>query len=60
MLVGSRIGGHMRTETPVPVDAINVNQAEQNTAKTDLTSLLNIAGRLSIITSKAAEMAAML
>ncbi len=42
VVVGSRGGGRIRTETPVPVDVINVNQAGQTTAKTDLTSLLNV------------------
>ncbi len=41
--VGSRGGGRIRTETPVPVDLINVQQTAQTTGKTDLTSLLNIA-----------------
>ncbi len=43
VLVGSRSGGRVHTETPVPVDVININQAGQTTAKTDLTSLLNVA-----------------
>lgn len=42
VVVGSRGGGRIRTETPVPVDVISVNQATQVTAKTDLTSLLNV------------------
>ena len=43
VMVGSRSGGRIKTETPVPVDVINVQQTAQTTGKTDLTSLLNIA-----------------
>lgn len=43
VLVGSRRGGRVRTESPVPVDVINVNQAGIPSAKTDLTSILNAA-----------------
>ncbi|HWB26074.1 MAG TPA: TonB-dependent receptor [Chitinophagaceae bacterium] len=39
--VGSRSGGRSRTESPVPVDVININQAGQATARMDLTSQLN-------------------
>ncbi|MDI3322585.1 TonB-dependent receptor [Pinibacter soli] len=42
VVVGSRSGGRIRTETPVPVDVISVNNATQVSAKTDLTSLLNV------------------
>jgi iron complex outermembrane receptor protein len=41
--VGSRAGGRSRTESPVPVDVININQAGQATARMDLTSQLNYA-----------------
>jgi iron complex outermembrane recepter protein len=43
VLVGSRRGGRVRTESPVPIDVININQAGMPTAKMDLTSVLNIA-----------------
>ena len=41
--VGTRSGGRIKTESPVPVDIININQAAYPTAKMDLTSILNIA-----------------
>lgn len=41
--VGSRAGGRTKTESPVPVDVININQAGQVTARMDLTSQLNYA-----------------
>lgn len=43
VLVGSRRGGRVRTESPVPVDVINVNQAGITSARMDLTSVLNAA-----------------
>ena len=43
VVVGTRGAGRVRTETPVPVDVISVNSAGQTTAKTDLTSILNMA-----------------
>ncbi|NLR58140.1 TonB-dependent receptor [Chitinophaga polysaccharea] len=43
VLVGSRSGGRAKTETPVPVDVISVNQAGLPSAKMELTSLLNAA-----------------
>jgi len=43
VLVGSRGGGRIRTETPVPIDVININQVGVPTAKMDLTSALNYA-----------------
>ncbi|MEO8405291.1 MAG: TonB-dependent receptor, partial [Chitinophagaceae bacterium] len=43
VLVGSRRGGRVKTESPVPVDVININQAGIPTAKMDLTSILNSA-----------------
>ncbi len=42
VLVGSRGGGRVKTESPVPVDIINVNQLSQTTAKPDLMSQLNM------------------
>lgn len=41
--VGSRAGARVKTESPVPVDVININQAGQVTARMDLTSQLNYA-----------------
>jgi iron complex outermembrane receptor protein len=41
VLVGSRRGGRVRTESPVPVDVINIGQAGLPTAKMDLSSVLN-------------------
>ena len=43
VLVGSRSGGRVRTETPVPIDVININQAGATTARADLVSQLNYA-----------------
>ncbi len=43
VLVGSRSGGRVRTETPVPIDVININQAGTTTARADLVSQLNYA-----------------
>ena len=43
VLVGSRAGGRIKTETAVPIDVININQAGNSTAKMDLTSALNYA-----------------
>src|SRR4051812_18049132 len=40
VLVGSRGGARVKTESPVPVDVINVNQISQTTAKPDLMSQL--------------------
>lgn len=42
VLVGTRSSGRIRTETPVPIDVVNLTQTEHTTAKPDLTSLLNI------------------
>lgn len=39
--IGTRTGGRIKTESPVPVDVININQAGVPTAKMDLTSQLN-------------------
>ncbi|MEI6086158.1 MAG: TonB-dependent receptor plug domain-containing protein, partial [Bacteroidota bacterium] len=41
VLLGSRKGGRVKTESAVPVDIININQAGVPTAKMDLTSVLN-------------------
>ncbi len=43
VFVGTRGGGRAKTETPVPVDVIRINQVGLPTAKMDLTSVLNIA-----------------
>lgn len=43
VLVGTRSAGRIKTETPVPIDVININQAGNSTAKMDLTSALNYA-----------------
>ncbi|WP_212005436.1 TonB-dependent receptor domain-containing protein [Chitinophaga sp. HK235] len=43
VLVGTRSSGRAKTETPVPVDVININQAGLPSAKMELTSLLNAA-----------------
>ena len=43
VFVGTRGSGRAKTETPVPVDVIRVNQIGLPTAKMDLTSVLNIA-----------------
>ncbi|HZY35664.1 MAG TPA: TonB-dependent receptor [Mucilaginibacter sp.] len=41
VVVGSRGGGRSRLLSPVPVDVINVNSIDDNTAKPDLMSQLN-------------------
>lgn len=41
VMVGSRSGGRVRTESPVPIDVISLRTNSQITAKSDLTSLLN-------------------
>lgn len=43
VFVGTRGGGRAKLETAVPVDIIRINQVGLPTAKTDLTSVLNIA-----------------
>jgi iron complex outermembrane receptor protein len=43
VIVGSRGAGRAKTETAVPVDVIKINQVGLPTAKTDLTSILNVA-----------------
>jgi iron complex outermembrane receptor protein len=42
ILVGSRGVGRVKTESPVPVDVIHVNDMAQTTAKPDLMSQLNM------------------
>ncbi|MBL7740771.1 MAG: TonB-dependent receptor [Chitinophagaceae bacterium] len=41
ILVGTRSTGRVKTETPVPVDVVNVGQVSMPTARMDLTSILN-------------------
>lgn len=41
ILVGTRSTGRVKTETPVPVDVVNVAQVTMPTARMDLTSILN-------------------
>jgi len=43
VFVGTRGAPRAKTETPVPVDVIKVNQLDIPTAKMDLTSILNVA-----------------
>jgi iron complex outermembrane receptor protein len=43
VMVGTRSGGRVKTETPVPVDIVNVGQVGMPTARMDLTSILNVA-----------------
>ena len=43
VLLGSRSGGRVKLESPVPVDVISMSNALQTTARPDLTSLLNYA-----------------
>ena len=43
ILVGSRGNGRVKTESPVPVDVIKLNDVGMNTARMDLTSTLNYA-----------------
>ncbi len=43
VLLGSRSGGRVKTESPVPVDVISLGNESQTTGKPDLTSLLNYA-----------------
>ncbi|HEX6193260.1 MAG TPA: carboxypeptidase-like regulatory domain-containing protein, partial [Chitinophagaceae bacterium] len=43
VMVGTRTAGRIKTETPVPVDVVNVAQATLPTARMDLTSILNVA-----------------
>lgn len=41
VIIGSRRANRTQTETPVPVDIINVGQVSLTTARADVTSLLN-------------------
>jgi iron complex outermembrane receptor protein len=41
VLVGTRGGGRVRMETPVPVDVVNMGQAALPTGRMDVTSILN-------------------
>lgn len=43
VVIGSRSGGRVKTESPVPVDVISMGNALQTTARPDLTSMLNYA-----------------
>jgi iron complex outermembrane receptor protein len=43
VMVGSRGAGRSKTESPVPVDVIKINDASSTTAKPDLMSQLNMA-----------------
>ena len=43
VVVGTRRPGRVKTDTPVPVDVINIAQASLPTGRMDLTSLLNYA-----------------
>ena len=43
VLLGSRRGGRVKTESPVPVDVISLGTAKLTSAKPDITSLLNYA-----------------
>jgi len=43
VLVGTRRVGRVKTETPVPVDVVNIGQASLPTARMDVTSILNYA-----------------
>ncbi len=41
-MVGTRTPGRIKTESPVPIDVIRINQVGLPTAKMDLTSVLNV------------------
>lgn len=41
VLVGTRRAGRVKTETPVPVDVVNIGQVALPTARMDLTSIIN-------------------
>ena len=43
VVVGTRRNNRTQTETPVPVDVINLSQAQLPTAKMDVSSALNVA-----------------
>jgi len=42
IMVGTRRTGRTKTESPVPVDVININSVGETTAKPDLESILNM------------------
>jgi iron complex outermembrane receptor protein len=42
VFVGTRGAPRAKTETPVPVDVIKINQVDMPTAKMDITSILNV------------------
>ena len=42
MAVSTRGAPRAKTETPVPVDVIKINQVDMPTAKMDITSILNV------------------
>lgn len=42
VVVGSRGAGRVKTESPVPIDVVRVNQIGETSAKPDLSSLLNM------------------
>jgi iron complex outermembrane receptor protein len=41
VVTGTRSSGRVKTETPVPVDVVNIGQAALPTARMDVTSILN-------------------
>jgi iron complex outermembrane receptor protein len=43
VMVGTRTAGRVKTQTPVPVDVVNVAQVTMPTARMDITSILNVA-----------------
>jgi iron complex outermembrane receptor protein len=43
VLIGTRTAGRVKTESPVPIDVIDINRVGTSTAKMDLTSVLNYA-----------------
>ena len=43
VFIGTRRPGRVKTETPVPVDVVNVGQISTTTARMDITSILNYA-----------------
>lgn len=43
VVVGTRSVGRVKTETPVPVDVINLKQATLSSGRTDLTAIMNYA-----------------
>ena len=43
VLVGTRTPGRVKLETPVPIDVVNIGQAQLPTGRIDLTAILNFA-----------------